>query len=73
MGLDLEHADPVVELADDIVCLVGCCVVGLDEGGVVSTDLRDVAVFAGAELDVQVAGRCVGGLRASGRGGAGLV
>lgn len=73
VGLDLEHADAVVELVDDIVGLVGGGIVGLDEGRVVSADLGDVAVFAVAELDVQVAGRLVGGLRACGGGGAGLV
>lgn len=73
VGLDLEHADAIVELADDAEGLVGCGIVGLDEGGVVRADLGDVAVFAGAELNVQVAGRFVGGLRAGGGGGAGLV
>lgn len=53
--------------------MVGGGIAGLDEGGVVSAHLGDVAVFAGAELDVQVAGRFVRGLRTGGGGGAGLV
>ena len=67
VGLALQHADAIVELVGDAQGLVCGGVVGVDKGGVVGGDVGDVAVFAGAELGVAVAG--LGICRGSGSGG----
>ena len=56
MGLALEHTDAVVELIEDIEGLVSSDIVGGDERGVVSADEGDIAIPAGAELRVVIAG-----------------
>lgn len=59
MGLDLEHADSVIELCGDIEVLVCGDIVWLHEGRVMGTDLSYVAVSPVAKLRVEVAGCCV--------------
>ena len=71
MGLELQHADAVVELGGDGEGLVGGPVAGHGEGAVVGGDHGDVGVVAVAELGVSIAGAGVGGQRGGGGGGGG--
>ena len=74
VGLDLQEADPRVELGGDghVLVLGGQ---DPDKGAVVRADVRDVAVAAGAERGVPVAaswglhGRAAGEFREEGNGG----
>jgi hypothetical protein len=57
--LSLQKSDPIVQLCCDRESLVRSSVAGFYEGGIVSGDFGDVAVFSGAEFWVVVAGCCV--------------
>ena len=70
--LALYHADAIVELRDDAILLVTCCVVGSDEGRVVGANLGKTHVFAVAELRKVITSLCIrrsstGGGRGSAR------
>ena len=59
MGFALQHADAVVELVYQGKLLIGACVIGSDKRCIVGRNECDVAVGAGAELRVVVAGLSV--------------
>lgn len=60
MGFPLQYADAVVELVYQGKLLIGACVVGNDKRCIVGRNECDVAVGAGAEFGVVVAGLSVG-------------
>ena len=68
LDLGLKEADAVVELHLDRKLLIGARVARTDKGGVVAAHVGDVAVLAGAELNVIIARLCVGGLWDASRG-----
>ena len=60
--LELQHPDAVIQLRGHIQLLVGSDVARSHEGGIVSTNMRDIAIRSVAEFGVAITGGGIGRL-----------